>query len=126
MCRYPHDDLVATEQVSLLDFTRTALEMSQVNPDDWLSYAKYVLAGRSTDDHFITVNALQEAHSPDINECNMTRDYDSIIGVSHDLPFLVPLSIYPVPPFQDILRKDNHIKVTIEDDEVSIIYRLWL
>ncbi|KAG1861526.1 hypothetical protein DFJ58DRAFT_872254 [Suillus subalutaceus] len=50
-------------------------------------------------------SAQSYSHTPTI-----TRDIDSVIGVSRSLPYTTALSIWPVPPFRETLTKDNHVK----------------
>jgi hypothetical protein len=45
-----------------------------------------------------------------VSEFTIRRDYDSLIGWSHDLPLQCPVDIYMIPRFRDTLKKDIHIK----------------
>ena len=84
-----------------------------------------VLAGRHTDPdqvlHRVKIDVLRDAdHIDTIPEVKITRDYDSIIGLSTKLPYTVPLSILPVPNFNDCMRRTNHLKVPIQP---TVCYR---
>lgn len=45
---------------------------------------------------------------------NVTRDFDSMFGISNDLPFRRSFAVFPVPSFRDTVTKDNHITRMIE------------
>lgn len=59
------------------------------------------------DSHAVLSSSL---HAPDVNELplTLTRDFDSLVGITNDLPFQVSFSIYPVPRFRDTMSADNH------------------
>lgn len=46
-------------------------------------------------------------------DCTITRDCDSVIGHCEDLPFAVPLALFPLARFEDTLKKTNHHKIPI-------------
>ncbi|KIK32002.1 hypothetical protein CY34DRAFT_102396, partial [Suillus luteus UH-Slu-Lm8-n1] len=48
---------------------------------------------------------------------DVTRDLDSVIGVSDTLPYTSTLSIWPLSPFRETLRKDNHVKSHAYDSQ---------
>jgi hypothetical protein len=56
------------------------------------------------------VNAAQGLHPPSEDALRLTRDFDSGIGISRNLPFTCALSIYPVPSFRDTLKKSNYLR----------------
>ncbi|TFY75450.1 hypothetical protein EWM64_g8562 [Hericium alpestre] len=79
-------------------------------------FIRYVLAGRSLNDNGQTVNRLivnpRMGHV--VNpQFEIMRDYDSIIGVDKQIPYTIPLAIFPVPPFSETLKKKNHIEVAV-------------
>lgn len=55
-----------------------------------------------------TLNASQDLLAP--GRYQITRDYDSLIGATKDLPYNTQLALCPVPPYRDVLYKPNHIK----------------
>lgn len=44
---------------------------------------------------------------PNDDSYTITRDYDSLIGVSKTLPYHLPISVYPVPPKSEHVRKSK-------------------
>ncbi|TFY73345.1 hypothetical protein EWM64_g10666, partial [Hericium alpestre] len=79
-------------------------------------FIRYVLAGRSLNDHGQTVNRL--IVNPRMGRIvdrpfEITRDYDSIIGVDKQIPYRIALAVFPVPPFSETLKKKNHIEVAV-------------
>lgn len=107
---YP-DDSSDIIQMSLQEFTRRAEQLSHVeNGED--AYVRFVLAGRDMRDgreHCIVVNPLQAADIPDANMFKFTRDFDSIIGITKDIPYTQSLSVFPVPPFAETLKDRSHV-----------------
>ena len=45
----------------------------------------------------------------DIWNITTTRDYDSLIETTKTLPYLVPLTVWPIPSFRDTLKTSNHV-----------------
>ena len=43
-----------------------------------------------------------------------TRDFDSLIGITDDLPFRRSIAVYPITNFRDRLRKSNHLTRSIK------------
>lgn len=87
-----------------------------------LTFCKFVLAGRAQRDgvgRHISVNPCQALVIP--RRYNITRDYDSLIGASWDLPYSKPLALFPVPPFRDTLRKSNHLNSRAYSPQVSTL-----
>jgi hypothetical protein len=124
--RYPDDREEHGLQLTFEEFVTTArhlyVEMQDENlteeQEDRASkkFFRFVLAGRTQVDDItrhITLNACQGLQEPEAYE--VTRDYDSLIGVSTDLPYRSHLALNPVPPFKETLFKPNHMK--------SIVYR---
>ncbi|THH21444.1 hypothetical protein EUX98_g8377 [Antrodiella citrinella] len=101
---------MALHQLSLRQFATTASRLYEDNTGDFLSF---VLSGEANDDNGdvqqYAVNALQGASPIIHDELEFSRDIDSIIGVTQTLPFKVPLSIFPIAPFSETLKKNSHI-----------------
>lgn len=76
-------------------------------------FYRFVLAGRSRDKEnenepcHISINACQDL--PQNIQYEVSRDYDSVIGLSRDLPYNNHLELTPVPPFQYTLKMTNHM-----------------
>lgn len=105
---FPHETL-PFEQLSLSQFTRLMKEASK--SQDELEFINAALCGRTTVDnmdHRIILNARQDLEPP--ASPRFTRDFDSAIGITHDLPFTASLNIFPVPSFKETLKKGNHVK----------------
>jgi hypothetical protein len=113
---FPHDTL-ASEQVSLSQFTHLMQQASRAA--DPLDYINAALCGRVILDrpHRVVLNARQDLDSP--HDPSFTRDFDSAIGITCNLPFTAPLNIYPVPSFKDTLKKRNHVLGPIDLNNVS-------
>jgi hypothetical protein len=107
MRSFPHETLLS-EQLSLSEFT---YEMQRAcRSQNRLDLVNAALCGRvSFDDrpHRIRLNARQDLDHPD--QPTITRDYDSAIGITRNLPFTAAFNIYPVPAYTDTLRKGNHV-----------------
>ncbi|KAI6144777.1 hypothetical protein BKA82DRAFT_32023 [Pisolithus tinctorius] len=56
----------------------------------------------------ITVNACDNL--PNHRSYEVSHDYDSLIGISHGLPYSYHLELTPIPPFKYTLISDNHLK----------------
>ncbi|KAG2064082.1 hypothetical protein BDR04DRAFT_1162939 [Suillus decipiens] len=110
---HPDEDLPAI-QVSLSEFVSAAEQMFM--PDQLDNFLRFVLAGRLQhhDNHArIFINARQGALAPPISEYQLYRDVDSVIGITRDLPFQLPMAIFPLASFRDSLTEDNHLKCPI-------------
>ena len=95
-----------------------------------LDYIRAVLSGRYYDGYTerrIYVNATKGLPlgslapwgvPPDFDQYQLSRDYDSIIGYSDNLPYSKPIGVYAVAPFKDSIRKDLHIKTRIRTVDV--------
>ncbi|KAG1823821.1 uncharacterized protein BJ212DRAFT_1262604 [Suillus subaureus] len=119
------DDLV---QLRLDQFVGQSQDMFTRVSDDLRSeidFIRFVLAGRigpeadeEVDRCRISLNAQQGvAPLPPRPETTITRDIDSVIGVSRSLPYTTALSVWPVPPFKETLTRDNHLKSHAYDAE---------
>ncbi|KAG1766213.1 hypothetical protein EV702DRAFT_981012 [Suillus placidus] len=116
----PDEDLPAI-QVSLSEFVSAAEQMFV--PDQLENFLRFVLAGRlQYGDKLarVFINARQGALVPPISEYKLYRDIDSVIGVTHDLPFRLPMAIFPLASFRDTLTEDNHLKCPISCPKVCI------
>ncbi|KAG1861501.1 hypothetical protein DFJ58DRAFT_657457 [Suillus subalutaceus] len=117
---YP-DELDDPVQLTMEDFVGQSQDMFTRAHDGLQSevdFIRFALAGRvgpeadeEVDRCQIRLNAQQGiAPIPPRPESTITRDIDSVIGVSRSLPYTTALSIWPVPPFRETLTKDNHVK----------------
>lgn len=74
-------------------------------------FYRFVLAGRSRTNEnescHVTLNACEDL--PQNIQYEVSRDYDSVIGLSRDLPYNNHLELTPVPPFIYTLKMNNHM-----------------
>jgi hypothetical protein len=113
---FPHETL-PTEQIPLEEFTTMMYEASLRGP---MEYIKTALCGRVSIDevpHRVSVNARQGLHHPE--EPEFTRDFDSAIGVTRNLPYTSPFNVYPIASFRDTLTKPNHVQGPVDLPDVS-------
>ncbi|KAG1851045.1 hypothetical protein DFJ58DRAFT_661761 [Suillus subalutaceus] len=106
----PDEDLPAI-QVSLSEFVSAAERMFA--PDQLENFLRFVLAGRLQSHNKLArifLNARQGALAPPTSEFQVYRDIDSVIGITWDLPFQLPMAIFPLASFRDTLTEDNHLK----------------
>jgi len=119
--RYPDDREEHGVQLTFERFVTSARERYLAMQDKTLTvdeednaakkFLQFVLAGRTEVEdtiRHVTLNACQGLAPP--YDYAVSRDYDSLIGVSYDLPYTCHLAINPVPPFRDTLFKHNHMK----------------
>lgn len=82
------------------------------------NFLNFVLAGRDVDSNgnskrYIAIAPAAATDTIDTLPRTITRDFDSMIGTSRDLPYLRPLGIYPLPNFSDTVNKSTHLTVSI-------------
>lgn len=107
---YP-DEHLPELQLSLRRYVDMASALLE-GPDDIYDFCRMVLAGRAKIDgveHRIFVNARQDLDPINPAFCARTRDYDSVSACTQSLPFSEPLSVFPVAPFKETLKADNHL-----------------
>jgi hypothetical protein len=120
---YPDEDLPEL-QLSLRQFVAIA-GVLHAREQDSDAFVRFVLAGRWKG-HRIFINSRQDAAAPPKGQYIFRRDFDSAIGVTRDLPFIVPLAVFPVASFRDTLTTDNHIKYnprSLSNSNVSIVIK---
>lgn len=126
---YPNEPL-PDRQLSLLETVklhRRAVEIwnemgNNATVDDRSQCINTILCGRWPDPELrMSLNARQGALVPDLADCTVTRDYDSIIGLTDDLPYTIPLSIYPIPSFKFCITRPVHIWATVFTQPVCSI-----
>jgi hypothetical protein len=117
--RYPNERLPET-QLSLSRFVRNAQELvDEENPHDFI---RFVLGGRlkiEEEWNRVFINARQGATAPPPTRYQLRRDIDSAIGITRTLPFSQPLAVFPLSPFTECLKTDNHLKWSIPQEAVS-------
>ncbi|KAL7283872.1 hypothetical protein ACG7TL_001142 [Trametes sanguinea] len=110
----PPDEHLRPLQLGLPDLLEKAKSLlDQGFTDD---FVRLMLAGRielNDEQRRVFVNAIQRSSPARSEDCTLTGDFDSLIGVTRSLPITVALSIYPVPSFKYTLTKDVHITIPI-------------
>jgi hypothetical protein len=114
--QYP-DEIIDLTQLTMAEFVGHSQHLFSQMQDDQseLDFIRFVLAARvgpladeELDRCQVRLNCLQGI--PPLPETDITRDLDSVIGVSDTLPYTSTLSIWPLPPFKETLKNDNHVK----------------
>ena len=115
---YPDEILPAREMGLQGLLTRAKPLLSSDTVDDFVSL---LLAGRlniEDEQHRIFVNPLRELNDVPPASIQCTGDFDSLIGFTHDLHLVKPLSVSPVPNFQHTLKKSIHVSVAVRSSQV--------
>lgn len=125
---FPDEPLTFTTY-SLTQFVKQAEDLK----DNGNRFVDFVLAGRCGDPgnlegpdcRRIFVNPVLDGvrFTREVQREHMvvTRDYDSFIGRTKDLPFTQTFTITPIAPFSDTLKLSNHVKGLAFDGDVSCI-----
>ena len=120
---YP-DEPLPVLNLSLKEFNEKAYQLlnysfsNRVDPMHH-KFVNFVLAGRyqehhSPDEHRVYIDIHKNtASTADLEGLQITRDYDSVIGITDNLPFRLSIAIYPLPNFALSLKKSNHLMRTI-------------
>ena len=123
MVYFPHEELPLRQ----INF-ETFVAESQSCQNEPIKLTNFMLCGRFGDcvpgggfetEERVSVNPRMDGRVPPMDEIMLTRDYDSAIGITRTLPFTRPLAVYPVPPFSETLKRDNHITHRMTDPSVS-------
>lgn len=84
------------------------------HPNSTYNFIQFVLAGLyiANDGKYrrVHIEPAKDTQALQDMPIVITRDFDSLIGITEDLPFLEPISIFPVPNFHDCMNKSNHLK----------------
>lgn len=114
------------EHLSLSQFTRDAqakyLASRDGDVDAMKDFVHFTLCGlrRHPNGQYtrVFINSLLNAASVLDDDLIVRRDYDSCFGLSYDLPFAAPMSIFTLFPFRDTLKKTVHLDGWIFDQYV--------
>lgn len=105
--------------MSLRTFNRIANELL-FEQEAVTQFINFVLAGRWVNDagqpYRVNIDPLLDCYSgDDLNDVAVSRDFDSIIGITtNNMPLNGTLAIYPVPNFRDSLVRSNHLTWKIQ------------
>jgi len=115
------DIIEPLENYTLQEFTEDAIELKmprvgETDQTSLLHYTSFVLTGLHP--HKKTravVDPLQNRISPEEqHNLHEERDFDSVNGLSDDLPFrFKAISVYPVSRFEDTLKKCCHLNFPV-------------
>jgi hypothetical protein len=125
---YPNESLPKV-QLSLSDFVFLGKSIL-TETGDVPSFVRFMLGGRwqnngefdeypETGECRVFVNARQGAFIPRHGQYRLSRDIDTVIGISYDLPFTEAMAVLPISSFADTLRKTNHLTVRIQSGQVN-------
>ena len=121
------DEPLPHVQCSIADIIRHAVAL--LRDGETQLFCQLMLSGRLVlgDDfqHRVYVNARQGTQPTFGRDCTFTRDIDSVIGVTRDLPYRAPLAVFPMAPFKETLKRNNHVTAEITRPDVCPITR-WL
>lgn len=110
-----------TVSYSLTEFTDFATGLYQAQEYD--AFIRFVITGEYTDPdgnrEQAFVDPIRGPVDPE-HPLTISRDYDSLIGISSDILVDGQLSVYPVPHPTFALKTSLHMKHTIIYDEVSL------
>lgn len=122
----PPDEDLPHKQFSLAEFLQVADVL--LYKKDFDGFIRFILAGcySAVPDGpmlRVFVNAKQGLHTglPDA-DLVVTRDYDSVIGMSNNLLYMAVLQVFSVAPFQSTLKKNNHMRGLAYDSKVRIFH----
>ena len=124
MPSYP-DEPLPELQLSLKGFNDIAynlLDYSTSNRVDPMHhrFVNFVLAGRyrphlSDQEWRVSIDVHKGLTPTDeLENITITRDYDSVIGITTKLPFRTSIALCPIPNFAFSLKKSNHLVRTIQ------------
>jgi hypothetical protein len=123
--QYP-DEILGLAQLTMNEFVGHSRHLFTQFQDEQseFDFIRFVLAARApsadeeNEGYQIRLNCLQGL--PPLPDADITRDLDSVIGVSDTLPYTSSLSIWPLSPFKETLKKDNHVRSHAYDSQVRI------
>lgn len=107
---YPDEELPDLH-LTLEDFVSRA-QNALSDPETYVEqdFVRLLLSGRVTDEITSKRISVNPRHSgAEVGGYEVRRDFDSIIGVSKDLPFAVPMAVFPLHSHRDTLVEDIHL-----------------
>lgn len=125
---YP-DETLPVAKLSLRSFNRRAYKILKKDLRNFphKRFVEFVLGGRLIKgdgvERRVYMDVLRGIEpTAALENLNVTRDYDSLIGISENLPFNVALALYPVPNFRESLKRTNHLTKRIL---VTVSHMTW-
>ena len=82
------------------------------------TFVRFCLAGITFDgldgaEASLTVDPTRPRTRCEDSPFTVTRNFDSLIGLTRNLPFNTALPFFPLPPFKETLKRSNHLKAPI-------------
>ncbi len=124
MPAYP-DEYLPPRTVGLEEFLYDCRDFD--NADDGHDFLRYALAGRLEIEevtHRLFINPTLNLDAPDAP--TISGDFDSLIGLTKQLPFTQAISIHAVPPFRETLTRDVHLTYPVVRGVSVFFVRLCL
>ena len=120
MASYP-DEPLPTVTLSLKEFNARAYEIfaSGLADPNNVKFISFVLAGRTKlpngQPARVVVDPTKGLEAmEDLGGIQLSRDYDSIIGISRTLPYTCKMAVFPLPNFKETMKRTNHLMKTIK------------
>lgn len=115
------DTIEPLKDYSVQEFTEEAILLKERRPGDndqdpLIRFISFALTGLHPDDGTrAVINALQNRMDDlEIDLLRALRDLDSLNGITQNLPFILnSLAVYPVPRFDDTLKRSCHLTADI-------------
>lgn len=115
------DTIETLRNYALQRFVEEAIQLKEPRMGDTeqeplLRYTSFVMTGLHPDNGTRTVvDPIQDRISPEEldNHVHAQRDIDSFNSLTDNLPFVNSISVYPVPRFDDALKKNCHLTFSI-------------
>lgn len=89
---------------------------STLQQEDSAAAAALALVGILNDGEQVSIDVYKYFHESIeevVDRAAMTRDYDSLSGISQTLPYIVEGDILVSPPLEHTLLVDNHMKMEV-------------
>jgi len=111
------DDLdnLDSKSYSLAQFCRTAKLL--LDSDEPASFVRFVLCGKYLD-HQVFVDAFQNTLDEQYKFRGL-RDFDSLLGISEDIPVRTSLTLFPLARKEDTLHTNIHLNYSFNIPGVS-------
>jgi hypothetical protein len=112
------DEQLPSRSYSLKEFADEGMRLHALEDDDGSKFCEFVATGRHPEE-LHQVALLPDLDEPNHRDISITvmRDYDSLLGVSKDLPYNKNLEVFPVASWHDTLKTRVSLKVlTVVDD----------
>ena len=87
------------------------------------TFVNNLLCGRWDEQHRrMALDPCLGVAAPGIDEVTITRDVDSLFGITKNLPYNAPLSVFPVPSFSETLKTNVHLNGPVLTPTVWITF----